>query len=498
MELAGLHSAPRSPLDSERDDSGGERAVGRRATTNERQVTLERSGRVIDAVDVWDFVHTHATPGDAVFVARLPDRQGEFAAVGSVVAVRADGAQRFDVVREAAAGWRKRLVERTPAPCAQAPLWVGGFAFDGGPLAAPWQTWSGAWWWIPRHLYWRDATDGAWHLENRILGRPPTADAGANSNPNADAMADTNSTRDPGPMADLDSRAGAPSASGARSRDVQPAETDEPAFCAAVTLAVQSIAAGKLDKVVLARAHRATAAAGTRYGGAETFAAATARDTRALCFAIGRMGHGMFVGATPELLVDVRGAHVCTTALAGTAPRHAEPTEDARRASELLLRGKDQREHAWVERALHETLAEHCTSVTSGPTGLRSTPDMHHLETPLAGVQRRSDGVVTWIERFHPSPAVAGTPRQAALAQLRRSEPTERGWYAGPIGYATATGDGAAWVAIRSAHLEGDRALLYAGAGIVRDSVAQNEWAETELKLGSMRAALRTKAAEPT
>ena len=90
---------------------------------------------------------------------------------------------------------------------------------------------------------------------------------------------------------------------------------------------------------------------------------------------------------------------------------------------------------------------------------------------------------------LHPTPAVAGTPRDAALAAIHRLEPTPRDLYAGPCGWVDARGDGEFVVALRGAQIDG-RARLHAGAGIVAGSNATAEWAETRAKLEPMLRAL--------
>ncbi|HYR68797.1 MAG TPA: chorismate-binding protein, partial [Candidatus Dormibacteraeota bacterium] len=95
-------------------------------------------------------------------------------------------------------------------------------------------------------------------------------------------------------------------------------------------------------------------------------------------------------------------------------------------------------------------------------------------------------GILDLVERLHPTPAVGGFPRPRALELIREREALDRGWYAGPIGWMTPGGEGDFAVGIRSAFVRGDRALLYAGAGIVAGSRPEREWDECEAKLGSI------------
>jgi menaquinone-specific isochorismate synthase len=92
---------------------------------------------------------------------------------------------------------------------------------------------------------------------------------------------------------------------------------------------------------------------------------------------------------------------------------------------------------------------------------------------------------------LHPTPAVGGTPREAAVARIRELEGFPRGLYAGALGWINARGGGEFFVGLRSALIEGGHARVYAGAGIVAGSEPEREFAETELKFQALLAALR-------
>jgi isochorismate synthase EntC len=116
-----------------------------------------------------------------------------------------------------------------------------------------------------------------------------------------------------------------------------------------------------------------------------------------------------------------------------------------------------------------------------------------HLVTPVLGSLRTDANDIDALalaRRLHPSPAVGGTPADAALAAISRLEPFDRGRYAGPVGWVDARGDGAFAVALRCAEIDGNRAVLHAGAGIVAGSRPEAEWAETVAKFEPMLRAL--------
>ena len=98
--------------------------------------------------------------------------------------------------------------------------------------------------------------------------------------------------------------------------------------------------------------------------------------------------------------------------------------------------------------------------------------------------------VLSLVGALHPTPALGGAPRAAALDWIAAREPSPRGWYAGPVGWCDARGEGEFFVAIRSALTQGTRAWAWAGAGLVEGSDAAREWDETEAKMAAMCAAL--------
>jgi menaquinone-specific isochorismate synthase len=114
-----------------------------------------------------------------------------------------------------------------------------------------------------------------------------------------------------------------------------------------------------------------------------------------------------------------------------------------------------------------------------------------HLATPIRGrLSTPAPSALELARLLHPTPAVGGTPRRAALDAIRELEGFDRGRYAGPVGWVDARGDGEWAIALRGAELDGARARLVAGAGIVAGSDPDAEWAETQAKLEPMLRAL--------
>jgi menaquinone-specific isochorismate synthase len=197
------------------------------------------------------------------------------------------------------------------------------------------------------------------------------------------------------------------------------------------------------------------------------------------------------VGATPELLIRKDGWEVSSLVLAGTAPRGATPAQDSELARELLGSAKENEEHEYAAASLQDTLAPLCSAMYVAPRPeLIRLPNVQHLGTRVRGTLAAAKSALTLLAAVHPTAAVGGTPTDAAVEVIRELESMDRERYAGPVGYMDADGNGEWGIALRCAQLDGDRARLFAGGGIVGGSDPEAELAETEAKFRPMRAAL--------
>lgn len=200
----------------------------------------------------------------------------------------------------------------------------------------------------------------------------------------------------------------------------------------------------------------------------------------------------MLLGASPELLVQKQGQSVISHPLAGSLPRSLESSEDRARAERLTRSAKNLVEHACVVEAVADTLSPLCSElhVPEAPT-LVQTAAMWHLGSKVVGKLRSCETSSIMLARaLHPTPAVCGQPRAAAAAAIAELESFDRSYFAGTVGYCDGNGDGEWAVTIRCAEVQGATLRLYAGAGIVADSVAQDELEETTAKLNTMLQAL--------
>ncbi|WP_419994062.1 isochorismate synthase [Streptomyces boninensis] len=218
---------------------------------------------------------------------------------------------------------------------------------------------------------------------------------------------------------------------------------------------------------------------------AHTFAvqlpAAAAGDSRRL-----------LIGASPELLVSRNGTAVTSHPLAGSAPRTADPLADHERAERLLRSAKDGHEHAIVVEAITDTLTPYCRKlrVPRHPSLVR-TSTMWHLGTRIEGELRDPDTTALDLAlALHPTPAVCGWPTGLARHVIAETEPFDRDYFTGAVGWCDSEGDGEWVVALRCAEVQGAGLRLFAGAGIVPGSDPDSELAETSAKLRTFLTAL--------
>jgi len=259
---------------------------------------------------------------------------------------------------------------------------------------------------------------------------------------------------------------------------------DEVGWVEAVDEAVREIKDGWLDKVVLAR--------DVNVWSQEPL------DTRVLARRLAERFSSCFtficddlVGATPELLLRLEAGRVESIMLAGSAPRGADTASDERLGQTLLASSKDRQEHEFAVASVRDVLAGCCEQLTVDQTPrLLRLANVAHLVSTAHGTLTNNAHVLDVVATLHPTAAVCGTPREAALERIRALEGMDRGRYSGPVGWFDADGDGEWGIALRCAEVRGARARLFAGAGIVDGSLPEAELEETRLKLRAMQSAL--------
>ncbi|AEK38173.1 MULTISPECIES: isochorismate synthase [Corynebacterium] len=282
---------------------------------------------------------------------------------------------------------------------------------------------------------------------------------------------------------------------------------DSPAYRRAVGQAVYEINVGHLDKVVLAR--RMTVEHAHPVDRDALFAHLAADNPQAFTYRVDLPGSSTFLGASPELVLRCQDGVATSVPLAGSAPRCPVTAPDHelinhRRRRQLLHSPKNLQEHSLVSRRVAEVFRAHAAEVTvpTGP-GVVETPVIMHLASTITGRLHEGISPVELAYALHPTPAVCGWPTQQAAALINELESSDRGMYAGLVGWVDAEGNSEWALALRGGLVRdngasGSTTTAFAGAGIVAGSDPDLEHAETDTKFRTFTRALSRTLAPTT
>ncbi len=395
-----------------------------------------------------------------------PDRQFAIGASGSAWTIESEAdADRFHTVSTAVRDLRGRTTQIALESADRSPLLIGGFSFFADP---EWGGFSPGRLVLPESMVVRRGDEVTAVVAALVDGSSDPPAVQADLLARLEGIRSIEGPSTPAGEANHDRAAGV--------------DLRDSTYVKTVASAVAEIEATTLQKVVVARA--------LEVGHAPNIAAflQALRNRFESCatFAFGTDA-GLFCGATPERLVKVDGVAVSTAAVAGTAPRGADATQDEVIADRLRHDPKEREEHGYVISEIRRRLsAGGCVLDPPAPTDVMRLPGIQHLVTPITGTAPVGTDVLDLAGALHPTPAVAGLPVDQALDWISNHEPLVRGWYAGPVGWCDLAGNGEFRVALRSALIDADRTRLFAGAGIVGASSPERELEETSLKLGAL------------
>jgi len=250
-------------------------------------------------------------------------------------------------------------------------------------------------------------------------------------------------------------------------------------YCDAVDEGVSRICKGHYKKIVLARKYSAQG----DFHPVDILNRLRSRFPECSTFSFSSDAGRSFIGATPEHLLSISGGVLRTMAIAGTASRGSSTDEDNRIGHTLINDPKEQQEHGFVVESICNRLLKLGLTPEPGECALLPLKNVQHLKTPIAAPLGNSLHPLLVAQELHPTPAVGGKPREAAVIDIAGLEQMSRGLYAGFSGWFNWKGDAEFIVGLRSAYVEESQITAYAGAGIVKDSIPEKEEKETRLKL---------------
>ncbi len=196
-------------------------------------------------------------------------------------------------------------------------------------------------------------------------------------------------------------------------------------------------------------------------------------------------GNFHVVGASPEILVRLEGETVTLRPIAGTRPRGKNQQEDNALEEELLADPKERAEHVMLMdlgRNDVGRVAETGTVRVTDQMVIERYSHVMHIVSNVEGKLKDGEDAISVLRASFPAGTVSGAPKVRAMEIIDELEPSKRGIYAGAVGYLGFNGDMDVAIAIRTAVVKDGLLYVQAGAGVVADSVPENEWIETKNK----------------
>lgn len=259
----------------------------------------------------------------------------------------------------------------------------------------------------------------------------------------------------------------------------------ESKYLKAVQSALHEIRSGNIEKVVLSRELKLESE--QPFEPLEILDILRTRYPDCFTFSFQNNKGASIIGATPERLIRVEKGKFETEALAGSIGRGQNARQDAHLTKQLLSSSKDRSEHGLVLKFIKDELERiGLNAEFAAIPEVLQLSNIQHLKVPLHGSVPDGMHVLDLVKTLHPTPALGGYPAEPAKALIKKLEGHQRGSYAGLTGWFNASGEGEMVVNIRCAKVDGHKATFYAGAGIVKESIPENELQETELKLTGM------------
>jgi len=347
------------------------------------------------------------------------------------------------------------------------PMFVGGMKFSSGIKTNLWNRYEDSDWFIPKYLFL--SIDGKQYFiynfffdENKIENILEQGETGLNyllkektfTNPDTNYIIKTSNFNQ---------------------------DYDKSDWMKKVETALDKIDKGEIKKVVLSRKVKMEFEKTSNIS--VLLSKLSKSYPRCYVFAYGKED-SIFFGASPEKLAKLSDGFIEADALAGSFPRGRTELEDKILANELMISKKNRAEQQAVVDSITKSFESFSSQIIyDNKPQIRKLPNIQHLWTPIKAKLNNGKSILSILKEIHPTPAICGTPYNAALLSIKKSEEHDRGLYAGIIGWFNFENQGEFAVAIRSALIKGNELHAFAGCGIVQGSDPEAEYAETKLKL---------------
>ncbi len=252
-----------------------------------------------------------------------------------------------------------------------------------------------------------------------------------------------------------------------------------------VAQGIQAIKNEEFKKVVLSRNEEVPLA---EFDFIETFQHLVQLYPATFCYCFFHPKIGLWMGATPEKLLKANGNVFETMALAGTQKDNNE--------KEIIWQQKEKDEQQFVTDFIVKRLREFTASVVvSEPYSLKAG-SIWHIKTDISGVLKDNSTLEEVVDTLHPTPAVCGLPKKKAKVFILENENYDRTFYTGFLGELNSSfaGNNASsdlFVNLRCMQIQENKAILYMGCGVTKESIPEKEWEESVNKSMTMKRVLR-------
>ncbi len=396
------------------------------------------------------------------------ENQFKIFAVENILDITESGDGRFAITYKKLNGWKDKTVSnREKFAGKKIPLFVGGMKFMVEHAENEWKDFQDSTWFVPAIMFFNNGNDNLLVLNFLHNPKKPIEQLVNQFRIKLDNICRQKSNT--------------PVSLPAINKIEGNSPKDKKKWKQMISEALDRIDERKIQKVVLARKVTLFLSAEP---GFEGIINSFKKNYSGCSLFIFRKNNSTFFGATPETLGRFKGNIVEFDALAGSAPRGKNEKEDKEFERMLLSSEKDIAEHNFVVEHIKDSLSGFSNEIEiHNNLSIKKLSNIQHLHTFVTAKLENNFSMFNLLKGLYPTPAICGSPKDAALRVIKKSENFRRGLYSGIIGFFNFDNEGEFVVALRSAVSTGTKIVAYAGSGIVNNSDPGSEFSETELKL---------------
>ncbi len=416
--------------------------------------------------EIFDRINNLRKIQEVLFYSEKPSMGEFFLGVNSVLTLNEKGEKRFSSLEKKIKETGENFISNRSEYDFSVPLFMGGMKFTVEHSDEQWKDFEDSTWFIPELIYIKN--NGSYHFVfNCFTAQKTRKETLVSKLESILKLFFSDSSKDEAKELRVLKRTG-------------DEPKDKKKWKNQVNQVLDGIHDGKLEKVVLSRKVELTFTAGIS---AELMLKSLVSNYPECTLFLFHIGKSTFVGASPETLARIKGSEMILEILAGSADRGKNNGEDRHIETDILQNEKNLTEHRIVVDYIKENLQKIVEDMEISEPVIKKLQNIQHLKTEIRLNLNGQVSFMNVIGKIHPTPAVCGSPQDAALNFIKKTEPHQRGLYAGLIGWVNLHNEGEFVLAIRSALTSGNKLIAYAGCGIVNGSSPDEEYKETELKL---------------